>query len=97
MEQWQVIAGVVATANAVAFVQVWIDKRRAEAGRYRLSERRLIAPVLLGGLPGLLLGMRRFRHKTRKRSFQLKLAAATVGFVGAVVLAGRFWFGGGGG
>ncbi len=97
MEQWHVIAGVVAAANAAAFVQVWIDKRRAEAGRYRLSERRLIAPVLLGGLPGLLLAMRRFRHKTRKRSFQAKLAAATAGFVGAVVVVGRVWLGGGGG
>ena len=26
---------------------------------------------LLGGWPGALLGQRRFRHKTRKRSYQL--------------------------
>ena len=39
----------------------------------------------MAGPIGLLLGMRRFRHKTVKRSFQVQLAVATVVWVTWVV------------
>jgi len=68
--------------NSVAFVQMAIDKRLAEKQRHRISEAQLIAPTLFGGFPGVLLGMLLFRHKTKKRSFQLKLLFAVMLFVG---------------
>lgn len=60
-------------SNLVAFSAQWWDKRLARTGSdSRTPERTL----LLLGLPlaalGMLLGMRTFRHKTKKRSFQLK-------------------------
>jgi uncharacterized membrane protein YsdA (DUF1294 family) len=49
------------------------DKRRARLGRRRISERRLILWALLGGAAGGWIGMRLFRHKTRRRTFAFGL------------------------
>lgn len=63
-------------ANLIAFVQMAIDKRLATKQKNRISEAQLIAPTLFGGIVGVLLGMMLFRHKTVKKSFQLKLFLA---------------------
>ncbi len=47
------------------------DKRRAEAGQWRISEAALHFGELAGGWPGALLAQRQFRHKTAKLSFQV--------------------------
>lgn len=49
------------------------DKRRAEKGDWRVSEKTLVYLCTLGGLPGALLSMRMYRHKSRKWSLQLRL------------------------
>jgi uncharacterized membrane protein YsdA (DUF1294 family) len=46
------------------------DKRRAEAGEWRLPEAWLHLMDLLGGWPGGLLAQRRLRHKCAKASYQ---------------------------
>ena len=51
------------------------DKRFAESGVRRISERTLIFSAMLGTV-GALVSMKIFRHKTKKRSFQAKLFAA---------------------
>lgn len=51
------------------------DKRRARLGRRRISERRLLLWALLGGAAGGWIGMRLFRHKTRRRMFTFGLPA----------------------
>ncbi len=79
-------------ANSVAFVQMTIDKRLAEKQRHRFSEAQLIAPTLFGGFPGVLLGMLLFRHKTKKRSFQLKLLFALFLFLGGIYLLRNRFF-----
>jgi uncharacterized membrane protein YsdA (DUF1294 family) len=66
-----------ALVNLFAFGQCGWDKLAAVRGWRRIPEKRLIAPVWLGGFPGLLLAMRLFRHKTSKASFRKKLAWAT--------------------
>lgn len=66
-----------AATNVAAFALVAWDKRCASLGRRRVPEARLAGLVWLGALPGLLAGMRLFRHKTVKRRFQLRLALAT--------------------
>lgn len=72
--------------NIIAFIQMAIDKRLAIKGSRRISEAQLIAPTLLGGIIGIVLGMLAFRHKTAKRSFQLKLALTLIIFTAAVYL-----------
>lgn len=76
-------------ANLIAFIQMAVDKRLAVKQRRRIPEAQLIAPTLFGGFPGILLGMLAFRHKTRKRSFQLKLLVALIIFAGIVYAGTR--------
>lgn len=82
------LVGAILAANLWAFALCWWDKRAARGARRRVPERALVAPVLLGGPIGLLVGMRRFRHKTMKRSFQVKLGAATLAWVAWVLALG---------
>ncbi|MEI6890938.1 MAG: DUF1294 domain-containing protein [Pontiella sp.] len=76
-------------ANLIGLIQMAIDKGRAVQRKSRIPEAQLIAPTLLGGFPGILLGMMFFHHKTAKRSFQMKLLLALLLFLGAVYLLVR--------
>ena len=57
--------------NLLAFCAFGRDKRLAQTGRRRVPEARLLLYAALGGALGALLGMRVFRHKTRKPLFRL--------------------------
>lgn len=48
---------------------MYIDKRKAKKGKSRISEKNLLIPGLLGGIAGLILGMKIFHHKTKKLGF----------------------------
>ncbi len=63
--------------SAVALVLFGLDKSRAGRGR-RVSEANLLGISIAGGALGGLLGMRIFRHKTRKALFRIVLPAALV-------------------
>lgn len=64
----------VGIASVVAFALTALDKSRARRGRSRIPERVLLGSALVGGSPGLLIGMIAVRHKTRKPSFLLGFA-----------------------
>lgn len=64
--------------NVVSFALFGIDKRRARRGAWRISESTLILSGLISGTIGAWAGVFAFRHKTRKPSFLLPLAAASV-------------------
>ena len=55
--------------NIITFLAMWIDKRKAKKGSWRISEKALFTLVLLGGGVGGILGMYVFRHKTQKPRF----------------------------
>lgn len=55
--------------NLVAFLAMYIDKRRAKWGKWRIKESTLFTLVLLGGGIGGIAGMYTFRHKTQKPRF----------------------------
>ena len=57
-------------ANLAAFFLMGIDKRRSRRGKWRVSERTLFLPAVLGGALGGMLGMRLFHHKTRHWYFR---------------------------
>jgi len=67
--QW--FTGFYALMSAISFSLYGLDKRASTRGGWRTSEARLHLVELLGGWPGALLAQRVFRHKTRKRSFQV--------------------------
>lgn len=67
--------------NTVAIVQMGIDKCHSMTRKFRISEKRLLIPVLFGGIPGVLAGIYLFRHKTQKTTFHYKLLIFTIVFI----------------
>ena len=65
---------------------MWWDKRKASQHEWRVAEATLYILGFLGGAIGIFGGMFRFRHKTRKRSFQV---IAVLGLVVSLII---FWF-----
>ncbi|NLV22302.1 MAG: DUF1294 domain-containing protein [Syntrophomonadaceae bacterium] len=59
--------------NMICFLLFYVDKRRAQTGRYRIRERDLFLWAIAGGAPGGWLGMYLFRHKTRHLKFKFGL------------------------
>jgi uncharacterized membrane protein YsdA (DUF1294 family) len=63
--------------NLVSLLVWREDKRRAQSNGWRVSEKTLVYLATLGGLPGALLSMRMYRHKTRSLWLQARLFGAT--------------------
>jgi len=57
--------------NFVTIVLFWLDKGKARKNSWRISEKTLIGMSFLGGFVGALFAMDKFRHKTKKSSFQI--------------------------
>lgn len=56
--------------NSIGFFFMYIDKRRAIKGIYRISEKTLLSFAIIGGSLGILIGMKFFKHKTKKNKFK---------------------------
>jgi uncharacterized membrane protein YsdA (DUF1294 family) len=69
--------------------RVWIDKRRATRGHWRISEATLHGIELLGGWPGAWIAQRLFHHKRSKTPFLIVFWA----IVGIHALAWAWWLG----
>ena len=57
--------------NIITFFTMYIDKRKAYKGKWRIKESTLFILVMLGGGIGGILGMYLFRHKTKKKYFTI--------------------------
>lgn len=57
--------------NLIGIFIMYIDKRKAKYGRWRIPEKTLLLVALLGGSIGTITGMYWFRHKTQKLKFVL--------------------------
>lgn len=57
--------------NLIAFLAMYIDKRRARYGKWRIPEQTLFILALIGGSIGAIIGMYVFRHKTKKMRFSI--------------------------
>lgn len=55
--------------GGVSFIAYWLDKRAAQAGRWRTHETTLHSIDLFGGIIGGLLAQAALHHKTAKPSF----------------------------
>ena len=62
---WQFLFYYLIAVNVLAFVLMGIDKRRAKQNAWRIPEKTLFLPAILGGALGGVAGMRLFHHKTR--------------------------------
>lgn len=59
--------------NVITMMVFAEDKRRAQRDDWRISENTLVYLVTLGGLPGALLAMRMFHHKTLSLWLQARM------------------------
>lgn len=57
---------------------MYIDKRRAKKGKWRIQERTLFIVTALGGGIGTIAGMYTFRHKTQKIAFVIGFPLITI-------------------
>ncbi len=75
---WQNIVIYIVSINLIGFLAMWLDKRKAERGKWRISEKALFIITALGGGIGTIFGMYRFRHKTQKLGFVIGLPFITI-------------------
>jgi len=77
-ELWQLLGLYLLMVNLAGFVLMGLDKRKAKQGKWRVPEKTLFLPAVLGGAVGCMLGMRVFRHKTRHWYFKFGMPAIFV-------------------
>lgn len=84
-ELWQMLGLYLLAVNVAALWVMGVDKARSRKGRWRISEKALFLPAVLGGGLGGVLGMHLFHHKTRhwyfRWGFPLLLALQAAGLV----------------
>ncbi len=73
--------------NIVGFLIMFIDKRKAEKGKWRIPEKTLFIITALGGGIGTIAGMYTFRHKTQKPEFTIGLP-----FITALEIIGAIYY-----
>lgn len=89
-----VLYGFLALVNVAGFLMARHDKRMAVRGsranrRVRVPEQNLYFAAFLGGWPGLVVALRRYRHKTRKPRFLVPLFLVSA--LGTLAWAGWLW------
>ena len=55
--------------NAIGFLVMLIDKKKALKKQWRIPENVLIGIAVIGGSAGIIAGMRYYRHKIMKEKF----------------------------
>ena len=60
--------------NALAFLLMRADKKRAQRNMERIPEKELLSIAVFGGSIGVLSGVFLFRHKTKKPLFLIGVA-----------------------
>ena len=64
--------------NLFGFFIMWLDKRKAKKGSWRIPEKTLFIITALGGGIGTIIGMYTFRHKTQKLNFVIGFPFITI-------------------
>ncbi len=64
--------------NLFGFFIMWLDKRKAKKGKWRIPENTLFIITALGGGIGTIAGMYTFRHKTQKLNFVIGFPFITI-------------------
>lgn len=61
--------------NLIAVIVTIIDKKKAQAKRWRISEFTLLTISAIGGAVGMYITMHLIHHKTRKSKFMVGIPA----------------------
>ncbi|MCR5460431.1 MAG: DUF1294 domain-containing protein [Acetatifactor sp.] len=75
--------------NLIGFILMGADKKKAKSGAWRIPEKTLFLPAILGGSIGAIAGMQVFRHKTKHWYFKYGMPAI---LILQIVAAGAIWY-----
>lgn len=75
--------------NLIAFILMGSDKKFAVENMRRIPEKVFFTLAIAGGGPGVYLGMKRFRHKTKHPAFYIGVPLIVLTEAG---LIGYFFF-----
>ncbi|MCR4598388.1 MAG: DUF1294 domain-containing protein [Acetatifactor sp.] len=79
--------------NLIAFALMGVDKKKAQTKAWRIPEKTLFLPAILGGSIGAIISMQVFRHKTKHWYFKYGMPAILILQIVAVVAAWHFiWY-----
>lgn len=85
LNQFQQIGFIlIALANIFSLILFYMDKKRARARKYRISEKTLLFSALLFGGIGAWIGMSTFRHKTKHTLFKIGVPLAALITLGTI-------------
>ena len=73
--------------NIIGFLTMYIDKKKAQKGAWRIPEKTIFIITAIGGGIGTIAGMYKFRHKTQKTRFTVGLPILLIMDILAVI-----WF-----
>lgn len=88
---WHPLVAWLISVNVAAFFVFGFDKYSAQKKWRRVSEADLLYCSMIGGSLGAWLGMRTFRHKTRKTEFRRSYWLIVV--LQALAIGAYLWFG----
>lgn len=75
---WQNIVIYFIVINLFGFFIMWLDKRKAKKGAWRIPEKTLFIITATGGGIGTTAGMFVFHHKTQKIQFLIGFPFITI-------------------
>lgn len=79
-----ILLAIIALLNLASYFLYYADKKKAINRQPRISEKTLLlASVFFGGL-GALVGMKQFRHKTKRLKFKVLVPIAGLLTLGAI-------------
>lgn len=64
--------------NLVGILSMYLDKYFAKNNMYRISEKNLFLIAIIGGSIGSIIGMYKFRHKTKHKQFIIGLPSILI-------------------
>ena len=72
--------------NALGFLLMLVDKRKAQTNLWRIPESTLFLMAAIGGSIGSIAGMYKFRHKTKHWQFVIGMPAILIAQIVLVYL-----------
>ena len=64
--------------NIIGLLSMYLDKYFAKNNMYRISEKNLFLIAIIGGSIGSIIGMYKFRHKTKHKQFTIGLPSILI-------------------
>lgn len=77
--------------NVGGFFLCYLDKRRAIRHQWRIPEIRFFILSFLGGGPGILAAMYKFRHKTKHIKFTVGIPAIIAVECAVIIFLWKIW------